>query len=368
MNRRKFLESGALASITALLAERPGFSAAKTPNLPLRLNANENAIGLSPLARKAVNDGIKSANRYPFLEARELSARLAALDEIPENCILLGNGSSEILRLTVQVMANQRPVALTADPTYESIGQQFRAYNLPISRFPLRSDWSHDLPRMREKAEKSDKPVLVYICNPNNPTATLTPSKELLSWIREASENCYFVVDEAYHHYVESSSYFSLLQEAPKRKNLLVVRTFSKIYAMAGLRLGYGVANPEMIERMRQLTRLNINGLAITAASASLSDEEFLQQSFSSNKESKKMLIQALDRLQIEYLESHTNFLMHRIKGDLDSYNKRMQSEGIYVGREFPPMNDFSRVSLGLPEEMAYFCEKLAMFRSKGWI
>jgi histidinol-phosphate aminotransferase len=369
MNRRKFFESSLGAGAGTVLFGRPLTAGTdRKVKLPLRLNANENAIGLSPSAREAVLEGLSDANRYPFLNARDLLRTVSERFSLPEECVLLGNGSSEVLRLIVRALAADQPSAISANPTYEAIAQQMNAYSLPIETVPLRNDRAHDLERMREVAARITGTVLVYICNPNNPTGTLTPTSEILAWIDEAPGNQIFIVDEAYHHYVESDVYSSLLREAARRNNLLVTRTFSKIYAMAGLRIGFGVASAEIIRRMRPFTRMNLNSLGITAALASLGDESFLEESFKSNKRSKKILYETLEELEIERLDSQTNFVMHRIKGSLDNYNSRMRSEKINVGRPFPPMDDFSRISLGLPEEMEYFCERLRAFRDKGWI
>jgi histidinol-phosphate aminotransferase len=221
---------------------------------------------------------------------------------------------------------------------------------------------------MRIHAEAHEGAVLVYLCNPNNPTGTLTDTGKIEDWVKSAPDNIYFVVDEAYHHYVAEPGYRSILPLAAKHPNLLVARTFSKVYAMAGLRLGYIVAKESLIRRLSALTQLNVNQLALTAAIASLDDQDFLGRSIASNREAKLILTDTLDQLAIRYCPSHTNFLMMQVKGPLSSFIDRMRAEGILVGRPFPPMTTYNRVSLGLPKETEIFATKLRKFRHHGWI
>jgi histidinol-phosphate aminotransferase len=209
----------------------------------------------------------------------------------------------------------------------------------------------------------------VYICNPNNPTGTLTASRDLDAWIADAPERVLFAVDEAYFEFVNDPSYWSAQKWIGTHRNVLVVRTFSKIYAMAGLRLGYAIAHPDAAERLgRYASGNNANYLALVAARASLDDQAFAQKSLETNRTAMRVAHRCLTELSLEYLPSHTNFLMHRIQGDLATYNRRMREKNIQVGRAFPPMLGHSRVSIGLPEEMEAWAEALRSFRQQGWV
>jgi histidinol-phosphate aminotransferase len=219
---------------------------------------------------------------------------------------------------------------------------------------------------MKQAAGKG--PALVYICNPNNPTATLTPSSEIDAWIREAPESVLFVMDEAYFEYVEDSSYSTAVKWVLERPNVVVTRTFSKIYAMAGLRLGYALAREPTARRLREfMSADNANGVAVAAGKASLEDRDLLSVSRKVNTEAKAIAVSCLDELGIEHLPSHANFLMHRVAGDLKTYIQRMSERGVRVGRPFSPMLDFNRLSLGLPTEMERWAETLRSFRARGW-
>jgi histidinol-phosphate aminotransferase len=309
---------------------------------------------------------IENLHRYPFDIVSKLHLKIADYHGIPETALLLGNGSSEILRLAVQVLADKGTLVVTADPTYESVGTQARTLDLPVKKLPLINGSSHDLKGMREVAENHQGPVLVYICNPNNPTGTLTASDRLDEWLQTSSKDTYFLIDEAYHHFVETPGYRSFLEKAPTLENLVVTRTFSKIYALAGARLGYGVANPAITKRMRALTRMNVNYMAAIAGSASLDDDDFVRESRATTRRAKEILFRTLEEIDCNYLPSQTNFVMFRLKVAHSVFFNEMRKAGILVGRKFPPMDDYCRLSLGLPEEMEYVSQQLRQAHRRG--
>jgi histidinol-phosphate aminotransferase len=189
------------------------------------------------------------------------------------------------------------------------------------------------------------------------------------SWIRRAGENVYFLVDEAYFEFVDSGDYYSLDRLAWETPNVVVARTFSKVYGMAGMRLGYAVAHPDTAGRLRAFAAgPNANHLALVAGLAALGDPDWVGKSVGTNLQSRRMAYQVLDELGLEYIPSHTNFVMHRISGDLRQYIDRMAQAGIRVGRPFPPMLEYNRCSFGLPSEMERFADTLRDFRRKGWV
>jgi histidinol-phosphate aminotransferase len=240
---------------------------------------------------------------------------------------------------------------------------------IDLKPIPLLADYAHDLTGMEEATRGASGPVLVYVCNPNNPTGSLTSVADLESWIRRASDNVHFLVDEAYFEFVDSSAYRSLDKLALDNPNVVVARTFSKVYGMAGMRLGYAIAHPETARTLQAFAAgTNCNHLALVAGLAALGDEEWVGKSVAANLRSRRIAYGALDELGLEYIPSHTNFVMHRITGDLQQYIDRMAEAGIRVGRPFPPMLGFNRCSFGLPEEMERWAETLRGFRQKGWV
>ena len=336
---------------------------------PIRLDSNENALGLAPVARQAIIDGISEANRYPRDKRRELTELLAAKHGVAPDSIVLGNGSTEVLQMMVQACAGRRTKLVLADPTFEHVSDYALPETYTRESVPLDQRLAHDIGRMRDLAARSWDPVLVYICNPNNPTGTLTPCSEIDAWIESAPENVRFMIDEAYFEYVSDPGYESSVKWISTRPNVLVVRTFSKIFAMAGMRLGYGIAHPDTANHVRQfMGSSNANELALRAAVASLGDNGLVARSVESNTRGKRILCDCLDSLGLEYFPSQGNFLMHRIPGELRAYISRMREHGILVGRPFPPMLTCSRVSIGLPNEMERLAETLRAFRANGWV
>ncbi|MGB3564008.1 MAG: aminotransferase class I/II-fold pyridoxal phosphate-dependent enzyme [Thermoanaerobaculia bacterium] len=378
MNRRDFLRAGTAMSMVGLgrMAALPGAAGAAQTAVALRagttdglrLNSNENALGLAPAAREAVIEAIGKANRYPDDIRDRLIETLAAQHGVEAASIVLGTGSTDILQMIVQAAATPNEQLVLADPTFEAIIRYQRPLAYRLVKVPLDDHFGHDVQQMRD-AVQAHRPAVIYICNPNNPTGTLTSSADLDAWIEEAPETVLFAIDEAYYEYVRAPGYWSAVKWIKERPNVVVAHTFSKIYAMAGLRLGYAIAHPDTAQRLREfLSSDNATGLALAAGLASLEDADLIPRSRAANEQAKKITLECLDELGLEHLPSHANFLMHRINGDLDTYRRRMRERGIYVGRPFPPLLEYNRLSLGLPEEMEWFTEVLREFRTKGWV
>ena len=380
MRRRDFFrQAGVISSLAAgtnalggagnPLAALVAVPGRRTSNGAVRLNSNENPLGISEAAKDALVEAIVLANRYPSDQQAVLVSRLAAAHDVAESQVVLGTGSAEVLQMVVQAYAAPRAKLVMADPTYEAVTNYQRTEAYELVKVPLTDSHEHDIGRMREAAESSGHPALVYLCNPNNPTATITPSAAIDEWIADAPEHVFFLSDEAYIEYVTDERMWSSLPWIAKKRNVLVVKTFSKIYGLAGLRIGYGIAHPDTAARLMDFaSRNNCNQLAIAAAGASFRDEVLMQKSREANRTSREMVQSTLDELGLEHMPTQANFLMHRINGDLATYRGRMAEAGFLVGRDFPPMLDWNRLSFGLPEDMSRFCDSLRDFRGKGWI
>ncbi len=374
MERRAFLRTGLAAGVASVTpVPLHGMSWLFDPRHAqdgvMRLSSNENPLGLAPVAREAVLGGREDANRYPGASRRALIEVLAPYLDVPPERLFFGAGSTEILRVAVQAWSTPNAHLVLASPTFEDVPGYARPFPYQVDAVPLTADHAHDIGRMREIVDGSSNPAIVYICNPNNPTGTLTSSAEVDEWIGEGSDQTLFLVDEAYLEYANDPKYWSAERWTAERTNVIIVRTFSKIYAMAGMRLGYGIAHPKTVRRMRPfLTRNNPNHMAAVAAAASLGDSELVGRSVGMNSRAKAITHECLDDLGLEYLPTHTNFLMHRIQGELRTYIERMSEAGIRVGRPFPPMLEYNRLSFGLPEEMERFAETLRGFRGRGWV
>ena len=372
MERRAFFQTGVAASLLGVggSAALPAWLSASPRRLPdgsVRLNSNENPLGISPAARKAIVDGLDLGNRYPFASTKLVIEALAKKHGVKPGNIRIGAGSTEVLQMFVQLLGGR---IVAADPTFEDVPDYARRFSIPLERVPLLPDYSHDSDRMRERVQRTRGTAVAYICNPNNPTGTITPCDQIDEWIKSAADNVYFLIDEAYYEFAEhANGYWSALKWVKTNPNVVVVRTFSKIYGMAGLRFGYGVAHEDTIKRIGAIASgFSTNYLALVAGLASLHDDEMIPRSYETNARSRRILEATLDGLGIEHLSSHTNFLMHRITGDLVDYQNRMRERGWLVGRAFPPMLSYNRVSLSLPEDMERFSDTLRDFRSRSWV
>src|SRR4029079_18701738 len=283
LSRRSFSKLiGVTAAYTAL---RPHSIKASSANI-VRLSSNESPYGPSPVALKAMTDGFSLAWRYPDEHADMLADELARMNSVPVEQVLLGDGSGEILKLCAAAFTGRDKKIVIANPTFEAIARHAGVANAEVVKIDLTADYSHDLKKMLAAANGAG---LVYICNPNNPTASITPKTEISEFLAKVSPGTMVLVDEAYHHYVESKDYESVIPLVKQYPNLIVARTFSKIYGMAGLRCGYCVTQRENISPMRTHQIFDsVNIMALVAALASLKDPEQVARGQKLNSEVKK--------------------------------------------------------------------------------
>lgn len=391
ISRRRFahlLGAGAAYAVaqrgTSLGASLPAVEAAANSTLAagvVRLNSNENPYGPSPMALKAMAEAFPLAWRYPDEHTDLLIETLAKINSVNRDQIMLGDGSGEILKvcasaftgpLTEQRRAIElakptrgpalqfipgRGKLIVADPTFEAILNHARVNSAEVVKVPLTSDFSHDLPKMLAAASEG----LVYICNPNNPTASITPKNELRDFLAKVPSNTMVLVDEAYHHYAESAEYESVIPLIKSHPNLIVARTFSKIYGMAGLRCGYCIAQPQTIQRMRpHQTWDSVNIMALAAAIASLNDPAQVPNGRRLNSETKTFVIAKLDGMSYQYIPSQANFMMIDMKRPARPLIEAMNRRGVQVGRPFPSLPNHMRVTIGKRDEMEAF---LSAFR-----
>jgi histidinol-phosphate aminotransferase len=343
---------------------------------PVRLNSNENPYGPSPLAVKAMTDAFSLVWRYPDEHADALLETLTKLHGVTREQIVLGDGSGEILKVCAEAftgpMTNDTtPIELSkptrgpallfipgrgklvvADPTYEAIVNHARVNRAEVVKVPLNQNYAHDLPKMLAAAEEG----LIYICNPNNPTASITPKNELREFINKVSPRTMILVDEAYFHYADSPDYESVLPLVKDYPNLIVARTFSKIYAMAGLRCGYCITQPETIKRMRpHLTWDSVNIMALAAANASLSDATQVSNGRRLNTKTRQFVLDEIKKLGFDHIPSQANFLMVDMKQPVRPLIDAMSKLNVQVGRAFPTLPNHMRVTIGKQDEMEAF-------------
>ncbi|MDC6110912.1 pyridoxal phosphate-dependent aminotransferase [Serratia rubidaea] len=379
VKRRQLLKlSGALAggvalaglSRSALADALPSSYAtfsAPTAEHPIRINFNENPLGMSPRAQAAARDAVVKANRYAKEEIIALRSQLAGRYQLPDESILLTAGSSEGIRAAIEAYATLDTQLVIPALTYGD-GEHFAAIaGMKITKVPMLAGWQFDINGLKQAVANHAGPSLVYLVNPNNPTATITPADAIEPWIASKPANTLFIVDEAYAEFVNDPRFRSvgpLLKQGAD--NVILLKTFSKIYAMAGMRVGYAVAQPALIARLaNHVAGEKINFCGVDAALASLHDDAFVTYSKKSNDTSRKILLQALDALNLDYLPSEANFVFFKLNTPLAAFQQQMKQAGILVGRAFPPAEDWCRISLGTPQEMTYVAHTLKQFRSQ---
>jgi histidinol-phosphate aminotransferase len=373
ISRRRFAQL--LGAGAACAVARPALTLAKPMPRPathpvrtgiVRLSSNENPYGPSPRALTAMTDSFGLACRYPDEHAEELVAALARINGVETGQILLGDGSGEILKLCADVFtgpltnsnaAAGRGALVAADPTFEAILHHAKVNDAEIVKVRLTASFAHDLPKMMAAAKEG----LIYICNPNNPTASITPKNEVRAAIEQAPAKTIILVDEAYYHYADSPDYESVIPLVKDHPNLIVTRTFSKIYGMAGLRCGYCVAQSQTIERMRARQAWDsTNIMALAAAAASLEDPDPVAKGRRLNAETRAFTIGELEKMGYKAIPSQANFIMIDLQRPVVPLIASLRSRSVEVGRLFPAMPNHLRLTIGKKAEMETF---LAAFR-----
>ena len=362
-SRRSFFRNLGIGAAVGAVTQVPPSSAwvvladatANKVGNPILLNKNENAYGPSERVRKAINARLNRANRYPDTEYDSLVETIAAFHRIKPDQVILGCGSTEILRVATCAFLGPGTQLVKASPTYEAIEAYARATGASIASVPLDGEFAHDLDAMRQRSSTAGS--LVYICNPNNPTASITPRKDLETFIAKLPKNSCVLIDEAYHHYAGRSAYQSFVDYPVDDQRLIVTRTFSQAYGLAGLRVGYGIAHPAAAKKMRtHLTMASINEIAVTAARTAIEDGDGLQMRVQQNRNDRQEFFnQAISRM-LRPVASHANFVFMNVHQPADEIIRRFQESNILIGRHYlPPFDTYVRISLGSRSEMQAF-------------
>lgn len=363
LSRRGFLSSLSAGTVagTAMplsgISRAMGFEPARLDQSGkfIRLNSNENAYGPSSKVANAMRSAMDMTNRYPFPEYGELIERIASFHGVKPEQVLLGCGSTEILRMAAFAFVGNGKQLMQASPTFEAMEHYARAAGSATVSVALNREFAHDLDGMLARTSAST--TLVYICNPNNPTASLTPRKDLETFISKLPATIRVLIDEAYHHYVaRSERYASFIDQPINDERLIVVRTFSNVYGMAGMRLGYAVASPKVIQQMEAFaTGENVNTIVARAAGVALDDTEGVKEFVKRNADDRQeFLNQAMARM-LKPIDSHANFVMMNTYHPVEDVIQHFRKNDILIGRRFPAMDTCIRVSLGTPKEMRSF-------------
>ena len=325
----------------------------------IRISSNENPLGPGKTAIDAILGKFPEANRYPFnstpLDA-DLEILIAKQNNAKRDNVVLGVGSQEILRNAVRIFMSPTKHLAQASPTFENCGGVARQLGYPVKHVPVDAKMRTDLAALLPVAKGAG---LVYICNPNNPTSTIVGSKELTDFVnevRKSSPTTAILIDEAYFDYITDPSYTTLIPLALQTPNVIVSRTFSKAYGMAGVRIGYAIGEAATIKKMAAYRMpYNVNTFGVAAAVASLKDPKHIEEERSRNTAVREFTIKALADMGYESAESQGNFLFTNIGKTTTAaaFREGCAKQGILVGRDFPPLEkQWARISLGTMDEM----------------
>ncbi len=337
----------------SLGAASPRDAQAKTS--PILLNRNENPYGPSERVLSVLRDAAPLCNRYPYTEYDDLIAKIATLHAVKPEQVVLGCGSSEILRSAAAVFLGPRKKLVQALPSFWRLGKFARAGGAEVVEVPINKRYQHDLDAMLVRA--GDSTGLVYICNPNNPTGTLTARKDIEAFIRKLPAKTMLLIDEAYHHFVNpNGEYASFLDQPLDDRRVMVARTFSKVHGLAGMRVGYVVAAPEIAGRLEsERLPLGVTAVSAKAAAAALDDFEYVRLAVKRNADERQEFLNRVNGFMLRALDSHTNFVTLNPMRPPERVIEHLKTNGILIGPLIPAMPNHIRVSLGTSAEMQKF-------------
>lgn len=320
-----------------------------------KLASNENCWGPSDEVMKAMKDAFKYANRYQYPDGGIVEA-IAKHHGLKRENVILGAGSGEILKIIGEVFTLDHKRVVGVDPSYDSVYRFITNIKADAIKVPLLKDYRMDIPGMIRATKMNYRDVgFVYICNPNNPTGNIIPKQEIKQLLDSIPGDVPVLIDEAYHHYVATSDYATSVPYIQEGRPVIVTRTFSKIAGLAGMRLGYGLAPKELIDRMRTFGGGSISAVVKYGGIAALKDTAYEKKIKQITTELREKTISDLRGWGYEVIPSETNFFMVDVGKDVIAVAEDFKKRKILVGRKFPPMNNWLRVSVGTEPEMARF-------------
>ncbi len=324
----------------------------------IKLASNENTLGPSPQTLKALRDYLPKIYLYPEDSCFYLKKELAKRLKVKRENLIMGNGSDEIMELIPKTFLNPGEEVIYGYPSfliYEIVARIMSGKPVPV---PLK-DYTYDLKRILRAITKKTK--IIFICNPNNPTGTMVNEKEIKVFLKKVPKNILVVLDEAYKDYVDRRDFPNSIRLLKEYRNIIILRTFAKIYGLAGLRIGYGIAREEVIDLLSKVRLpFNVNSLAQAAGLASLKDKEQVKKTRGMNREGKKFFYTACKSLSLEYVPTQTNFILINLRRSGEKICRELLLRGIII-REMSAwgLNNYIRVTIGREEENKRFIQAL---------
>ncbi|MDW3192024.1 MAG: histidinol-phosphate transaminase [Cytophagales bacterium] len=323
----------------------------------IRLSSNENPYGPSDRVRKAMIKAFDIGCRYPGSYSLKLHEMIAEKEGVTTDHICITGGSTEGLKVVGLTYGKDGGEIIAAKPTFLAMMTYAKQWGGKVNWVPVDDQMMHDTDEMEKRI--SSKTKLLFLCNPNNPTSTLLPADVLRDFCETASQKTMVFSDEAYYDFIDDPNYPSMVELVKQDKNVIVSKTFSKVYGLAGLRIGYMVAKPEIVKKMRTNLMAFTNMMAIAAAEEAIRDQEFYEFSLKKTQEGKKMIYETLDQLGLEYAPSQTNFIFFKSGVPITDLQSKMKAQGVLIGRPFPPFDRWCRISTGTIEEVQRFNQAL---------
>lgn len=320
----------------------------------VKLASNENPIGVPKRSQEVLKNQLDRVFQYPQGHSPELTQTLCEKYSIREDQVVFSNGSDEMVQMLANTFLDQGDVALSSENTFSEYKFSTLVCGGVYQAVPMKA-WKYDLDAILQSIQSHTK--LIFICNPNNPTGTWHDHQTLLSFLDEVPSHIIVVVDEAYAEYAEALQFPQLIPELIKRENLILLRTFSKLYGLAGLRVGYALSNPRIVNEIKRVKQpFNVNLLAQLAAKESLLDQDHIDRSLEVNRSGLQLICQLLDELNWEYMETQGNFITFKVGDHAVDYVKSLESQGLIM-RSLASfgLDQWVRLTVGTPEELSFW-------------
>jgi histidinol-phosphate aminotransferase len=347
-----------LANVNSFAFPSKDFFTYTNDDLPIKLSSNENPYGPSSLAKTAMIENINISNRYNWQLTAELIETIAKKNNVTTDNILMGAGSTEILDLVARFAALKKGSFIIADPSYGYWTDTAQKLGLKKIVVSLTTDKKTNLNAMLNAIKPDTK--LIYVCNPNNPTGTICERNKLIKFINEATKKAMVLIDEAYIDFTTQQSLSTLVIG---NKNLIVAKTFSKIYGLAGARIGYAIGNTKTIEQLSELQSWVNGSISVTstaAALASLKDEKFVLDTYSLNEKAKQYTIEELEKLNLVCIPSYSNFIYFSLANYKKDFFQQLKTSNIIGTKIYEEQGKWTRITVGTMQEMQKFIQALA--------
>lgn len=362
-NRREWLKfsavSAATLAVTSFDSAPDALARAQSDSGKLvRLTSNENLYGFSPKAKRVLLESTELANQYADREKiAKLEKMIADREGLKTENVILGSGSGEVLCMAGAAYGWQSGELVTPDLTFPLLFGYAENFGAKVEKVPLNERFEHDLGAMDKKVSR--KTSLCYVCNPNNPTGTILPAKHVRNFCDEASRKTTIFVDEAYLEYTDEFPRNSMVDLVRQEKNVIVSRTFSKIYGLAGMRVGYGLAKAEIAEKLKKFRMSWFNSLGVNAALAAYDDTDFIKMSREKNRSVREFVSKELARMNLFHPPAHGNFLWVKFGEKQRNLSEKMRSANLLVRSAPRPHENWARITVGTAEQMKRFVETL---------